>query len=62
MQVGAGLQVDGTAHLAGQVTLLAPEEGHAVGEREHLLSAAAIHGRFDRVAYGSVFFWTAALE
>lgn len=61
VQVGKGLTVDGAAQLAGTLKLLAPEASYSVKDTERVLTAGQVQGTFANVAYGSGFFYTAAL-
>lgn len=63
IEVGRGLEVGGTAILAGTLRLLAPTSAdYQVKEQERVLWANAISSRFANVGVGSGFFYSAELS
>lgn len=60
--VGNPLDVTGNAFLDGTLSLLNPESGYEAGTTEILLTATAVDGEFAEVAFGSGFFWNAAID
>lgn len=62
IQLGTGLEIGGTAALAGRLVLLPEPDDYPVADQERLLSAGAVLGSFDEVSYGSGFFWDATLS
>lgn len=63
IEVGRGLEVGGTAILAGTLRLLAPTlTDYQVRDEERVLWASALNGRFANVGVGSGFFYSAELS
>ncbi len=63
VHVGSPLQVTGLAAVQGTMLILAPlQAAYSVQNRETLIRAGQVQGRFDRTQVGSGFFYTATLD
>jgi autotransporter-associated beta strand protein len=63
IEVGRGLEIGGTANLDGTLRLLAPTNPqYQVRDRERVLWAGLLNGRFAGVTVGSGFFYSATLD
>lgn len=63
VHVGSPLRVDGLAAVQGTMLILAPlDAAYNVQNRETLIRAGQVQGRFDRTQVGSGFFYQATLD